>query len=206
MSYLKFQRWCKEKRAQLYTRLVRSDFGRIGKNTLICTPFFSNNASEVYLGENCKIQPGGWIDSIREYAGVKYNGRIEIGDRAYLGHRVALAACQKMVIGNDVVFADNVYISDLLHSFDDINLPIFKTNLVSSGPVVIEDQVWLGQRVCVLPNVRIGRHSVVGANSVVTKDIPPCCVAAGVPAKIIKTHNPETNLWERVSHSPEAIG
>lgn len=198
MSYLKFQRWCKRIRAKIYTRLVRSDFGAIGKGTQICTPFFSNNASEVYFGANCKIQPGGWIDSIREYAGEKYNGRIEIGDRAYLGHRVAIAACQKMVIGNDVVFADNVYITDLLHGFEDINLPIFKTPLVSAGPVVIEDQVWLGQRVCVLPNVRIGTHSVVGANSVVTKNIPSYCVAAGVPAKVIKKYNLATNLWERL--------
>jgi len=198
MSFLSFQRWYKIKKAQLYTRLVRADFGKIGENTLICTPFYSNNASGIYLGSNCKIQPGGWIDSIREYFGVKYDGRIEIGDGAYLGHRVAIAACQEMFIGKDVVFADNVYITDLLHGYEDINLPIFKTPLVSAGPVVIEDQVWLGQRVSVMPNIRIGRHSVIGANSVVTKDIPPYCVAAGVPAKVIKKYNPNTCKWERV--------
>ena len=198
MAYLKFQRWYKLKRAQIFTRILRADFGDIGKGTIIYPPFHSNNASGVYMGANCQMHPGGWIDTINEYSGVKHTGRIEIGDGSYFGYRVSIAACRKMIIGKNVVCADNVYISDFLHGFEDINLPILITPLVSAGPIVIEDQVWLGQRVCVLPNVRIGRHSVVGANSVVTKDIPAYLIAVGIPAKVIKTFNPATNRWERV--------
>jgi len=198
MSYLKFQRWYNLKRAQLFTRILRADFGDIGKGALIYPPFHSNNASEVYLGANCQIHPGGWIDTISEYSGVKHTGRIEIGDGTYFGHRVHIGACRNMVIGKDVVVADNVYISDLFHGFDDINLPVLLTPLVSPGPIVIEDQVWLGERVCVMPNVRIGKHSVIGANSVVTRDIPPYSVAVGIPARVIKKFNPVTSQWERV--------
>jgi lipopolysaccharide O-acetyltransferase len=68
------------------------------------------------------------------------------------------------------------------------------------GPVVIEDEVWLGERVCVMPNVTIGKHSVIGANSVVTKDIPPYCIAVGVPARIIKQYNHNKKQWE-IIHS-----
>ena len=70
-------------------------------------------------------------------------------------------------------------------------------SLVVPGPVVIEDEVWLGERVCVMPNVTIGKHSVVGANSVVTKSIPPYSVAVDSPAKVIKQYNHDTKQWER---------
>jgi acetyltransferase-like isoleucine patch superfamily enzyme len=198
MAYLKLQNWFKLKKAQAYTSLVLSDFGSIGKGTLIYPPFHSNNASEVYLGANCQVHAGGWIDTIREYYDARHEGRIDIGDGTYFGHRVHICACRHMIIGKDVLVADNVYISDLFHGFEDIDVPMLKTPLVSPGPVVIEDQVWLGERACVLPNVRIGKHSVVGANAVVTKDIPPYSVAAGVPAKVIKRYNPATGQWEKV--------
>ena len=64
--------------------------------------------------------------------------------------------------------------------------------------VVIEDGVWLGQRVCVLSGVTIGAHSIIGANSVVTKNIPPYCIAVGAPARVIKCWNFEAAEWERV--------
>ena len=59
--------------------------------------------------------------------------------------------------------------------------------MYTAGPVIIEDGVWIGDKVTILPNVRIGKNAVIGANSVVTKDIPENCVAGGIPAKIIKT-------------------
>jgi acetyltransferase-like isoleucine patch superfamily enzyme len=70
--------------------------------------------------------------------------------------------------------------------------------LKQPGPVIIEDEVWIGNGACILPNVTIGKHSIIGSNAVVTKDIPPYCVAAGVPAKIIKQYNPQTEKWEKV--------
>ena len=198
MSYLKVQNWFNFKKAQIYTRLLRADFARIGEGTIIYPPFHSNNAAQVHIGANCQIHPGGWIDTIQEYCNVKHNPRIDVGDGTYFGHRVHVCACSYMVIGKDVLIADNVYISDLFHGFEDINLPILNTPLVSPGPVVIEDQVWLGERVCIMPNVRIGRHSIIGANAVVTKDIPPYSVAAGIPAKVIKQFNFASGKWERI--------
>ncbi|MHB9071228.1 MAG: acyltransferase [Sedimentisphaerales bacterium] len=198
MAYLKFQNWFKLKKAQLYTTLIHSDFGDIGKGTLIYPSFHSNNVSEVYVGANCQIHAGGWIDIIPEYCNVKHDGRIDIGDGTYIGHRVHIIACRHMTIGKGVLIADNVYISDLFHGFENIDLPILTTPLVSPGPVVIEDQVWLGERVCIMPNVRIGKHSVIGANAVVTKDIPPYSVVVGIPAKVIKQFNHSTGRWEKV--------
>ncbi|OHB58918.1 MAG: hypothetical protein A2Y12_17715 [Planctomycetes bacterium GWF2_42_9] len=70
--------------------------------------------------------------------------------------------------------------------------------LVNPGTVQIEDEVWLGEGVCVMPNVTIGKHSVIGSNAVVTKNIPPYSVAVGIPAKVIRQYNHETKGWERV--------
>lgn len=75
-------------------------------------------------------------------------------------------------IGKHVLIADKVYISDNMHAFEDVTKPVAAQPLLYK-PVEIEDEVWLGENVCVLPGVKIGRHSVIGSNSVVTKDIPP---------------------------------
>jgi acetyltransferase-like isoleucine patch superfamily enzyme len=103
----------------------------------------------------------------------------------------------QMNIGKNVIIADKVYISDNLHSFEDINKPIIAQPL-KHMPVTIEDEVWLGENVCVLPGVTIGKHSVIGANSVVTKSIPPYSVAVGSPAKVIKKFNHDTQQWEKI--------
>jgi acetyltransferase-like isoleucine patch superfamily enzyme len=198
MGYLKIQNWYKNHKAAVYTAMLRSDFGRIGKGTVIYPPFHSNNAKEVYIGEKCIVIGWGWIDAFCEHLGRKYDARIDIGDRTYIGHRSHINACSHMKIGNDVVIADEVFISDLSHGYEDINKPVFGTPLVSPGPVVIEDEVWLGERVCVLPNVTIGKHSVIGCNAVVTRDIPAYSVAAGTPARVIRQYNQKTGKWEKV--------
>lgn len=85
--------------------------------------------------------------------------------------------------------ASFVYISDHSHgeiTRAELDLPPLGRLLYSKGPIIIGNNVWIGEKVCILPNVRIGDGAVIGANSVVTKDIPPHSVAAGSPAKVIK--------------------
>jgi acetyltransferase-like isoleucine patch superfamily enzyme len=101
-----------------------------------------------------------------------------------------------MKIGRHVLIADRVYISDNLHGYEDVTKPMLAQPLVHR-PVEIQDEVWLGENVCVLPGVTIGRHSVIGSNSVVTKDVPPHSVAAGVPARVLRTYDPRTAQWIR---------
>ena len=110
-----------------------------------------------------------------------------------------ISAVRKVVIGAHVVLARNVYISDHGHAFEDIRVPIALQGIAKVAEVEIGDSTWIGQNACVLPGVQIGRHCVVGSNSVVTHDLPDFCVAAGVPAKVIKRYNEETQVWEKVS-------
>lgn len=198
MGLLVLQKWWKFKRDKLYTFAIRSDFGSIGKGSRVCPPFHSGSTENVHIGSNSTINAGSWLECVPAYGGTKYNPRLDIGNGTYVGHRAHIIACSHMRIGDNVVIADNVYISDNLHGFEDVSMPILGQPLVNSGRVIIEDEVWLGERVCVLPNVTIGKHSVIGANSVVTKDIPPYCIAVGVPAKVIKRYDFNTKKWERV--------
>ena len=199
MGILKLQNFFKGKKAKLYTWLLRSDAGHIGKNSLVHPPFHSWNIKNVHIGDNVNIFAGGWIQTIPEYLQDKFDPELKIGDGTYIGHRCHIIVCDKMIIGKDVTIADNVYITDNLHGFEDISCGVMPQPLNVPGPVTIEDEVWVGERVCIMPNVTIGKHSVIGANSVVTKDIPPYSIAVGIPATVIKRYNKENSEWEKVS-------
>ena len=198
MGFLKLQNSFKHRKAKFYTWLLKSDAGGIGKNTIIQPPFHSNNISKLYLEDDIFIAAGGWIETIPAYGEQKFEPKLTIGSGTYIGHRCHIITCDKMHIGKEVTIADNVYITDNLHGFDDITRGVMPQPLTLPGPVTIEDQVWIGESVCIMPNLTVGKHSIIGANSVVTKDIPPYSIAVGSPAKIIKQYNHNSGKWEPV--------
>ncbi len=196
MDFLKMHNTLRGWVNRLYTRLVRGSFGAMGKNSHIMLPFKSGNAKDIFLGEGVTICGGAWIDCFRKYGEKDWHPRLEIGDGTYIGHRSHIMVIGEMKIGKNVLIADKVYISDNLHGFEDITRHIMPQPL-KHAPVTIEDEVWLGENVCVLPGVTIGKHSVIGSNSVVTKSIPPYSVAVGSPAKVIRQYNQKTEQWEK---------
>lgn len=122
------------------------------------------------------------------------DARLTIGDGTYIGRFCHIYATSKIEIGRKVLIADKVYLSDNLHGHSDIDLPVIDQPVQQTNPVLIGDGAWLGENVCVI-GASVGKNSVIGANSVVTKDIPDFCVAVGAPASIIKRYNFETNQW-----------
>lgn len=94
----------------------------------------------------------------------------------------------------------HVFISDHNHEYKDPAIPILKQGVrcLSSDSVYIGDGTWIGTNVVIVGNVKIGKHCVIGANSVVTKDIPDYCIVAGVPCKIIKRYDFDVNKWVRI--------
>jgi acetyltransferase-like isoleucine patch superfamily enzyme len=106
-----------------------------------------------------------------------------------IGEYCHITAINKITIGNGVLTGRWVTITDNSHGKTDKNsfsIPPAKRALYSAGAVIIEDNVWIGDKVTILPNVHIGKNAVIGANSVVTKDIPENSVVAGIPAKVVK--------------------
>jgi acetyltransferase-like isoleucine patch superfamily enzyme len=123
-------------------------------------------------------------------------GNVTIGNnsRIGMGNTIIGPVC----IGNDVIFAQNIVISGLNHGYQDIHIPI-KDQPVTTSEVVIEDEVWIGANVTVVAGTTIGKHSVIAAGSVVTKNIPSYSVAVGNPARVIKLYNNRSGEWEKQS-------
>lgn len=127
-----------------------------------------------------------------------------IGENFQMNDYVHITAREKVVIGDNVLLASKIYISDCSHGsysgdkFDSSPESIPHDRPLFSKPVVIEDNVWLGEFVSVLPGVTIGKGTIVGANSVVSKSLPPYVIAVGTPAKPIKKYNFETQRWEKI--------
>lgn len=195
MDFLKLHNKLRGWNNRLYTRMVRHSFGAMGKGCNIMLPFKCNNAKDIFLGDKVTICGGAWIDCFRSYAGIDFNPRLEIGEGTYIGHRSHIMAIGEISIGKDVMIADGVYISDNLHGFEDVATRV-QSQPLKHGQVTIEDEAWIGENVCVLPGVTIGKHSVIGSNSVVTKSIPSFSVAVGSPAKVIRQYNQASKQWE----------
>ena len=118
---------------------------------------------------------------------------VSIGDRCLIGRGSGIVGHFSIEIGNDVWTGHHVYITDQNHGYEDVTRPISQQSQ-PERPVVIGDGSWLGHGAVVLPGVTIGKHVVIGANSVVTKDIPDFSVAVGSPARVIRQYD-ETLGW-----------
>lgn len=117
-----------------------------------------------------------------------------IGNDSNIGEDSHITCCNEIRIGNSVRMGRKVFITDNAHGSSDYCLLNIRPNLrpmVSKGPVVIEDNVWIGEMVCIMPGVHIGRGAIIGANAVVTHDVPSYCVVGGNPARIIKDLRPK---------------
>lgn len=119
---------------------------------------------------------------------------IRIGDRCNIGRGSSINGRLSIEIGDDVTTGPNVYITDHNHRYDDLDIPIGR-QWVTEAPVRIGAGSWLATGVVVLPGADIGRHVTVAANSVVRGHLPDNCVAAGVPAKVVRRHHDDGRGW-----------
>lgn len=111
---------------------------------------------------------------------------IVLGKNVNIGCNVMISSVSGIFIGNSVLIAGNCYIGGGRYISDQLDIPMMEQGIYSKGPVVIEDDVWLGSGSIILDGVRIGKGCIVGAGAVVTKDLPNYAVATGVPAQILR--------------------
>jgi lipopolysaccharide O-acetyltransferase len=155
----------------------------------------------ISIGRNVFINDGVWLEAIENYGGQSFNPRISIGDQVSFSKNVHLGCINRIEIGNNVLFGSHIYVSDHNHGSyagehqSHPEEPPSKRILASGGPVIIEDNVWVGDNVTILGPARIGRGSVVAANSVVKGDILAFTIVAGAPAKKIKIFDEGLNVW-----------
>jgi acetyltransferase-like isoleucine patch superfamily enzyme len=131
------------------------------------------------VGEHVLLEPGVWLTAVAP-------GRITIGEGSILNLGVQIAALDRVEIGPHCMLANGCFVSDANHRYDDPDRPVPWQGFTSKGPTILGDNVWCGANVVITSGVTVGARSVIGANSVVTSDVPPMSIAAGAPARVLR--------------------
>lgn len=179
------------------TRIMR-EFKSFDRSSYVDRSCELIGKENITVGSECSIGPECEIIAFNSHLGQKLHSDLSVGNHVRITARCRITCAGTISIGNDVLIAPDVMISDHNHGMDPTYPGGYSPQPLLVGEVFINDGVWLGRGVCVLPNVTIGVHSIIGANSVVTHDIPEYCIAVGSPAKVIKKYNFENEQWEKV--------
>jgi len=173
----------------IYSGYVSKKFKKFSFGSIVEYPLYVTGGKNIEIGKDVHLGQRIRIETFEEYRGTHFKPRIKIGDAVGINHDCHIGAIESIEIGNNVLIASKVYISDHSHGstgLNDLELPPVCRPLVTKGKIIIEEDVWIGEGAAILPGVKIGKGAIIGANAVVTKDVAPYTVVGGVPARIIK--------------------
>lgn len=187
---------------RFFRLIYKKSFKNFGCKSAILFPLNIEGIHNISIGKNVYVAYKSWLAAVPHTGAEKCE--LIIDDGTSIGNFNHIYATKSIIIGKNVLTADKVYISDNLHGYEDVVLPIIKQSIKQINTVVIGEGTWLGENVCVI-GAQIGRNCVIGANSVVTKYIPDYCVAVGSPAKVIKRYSFDRKQWERTDNDGNFI-
>lgn len=178
--------WCR-----FYARIIRYRLSGAKGLCIYASPVLIRGAKNISVGDNVEIGRHARIDAITCYpkSGQQFNPDFRIGNNVVINADCHLGCINKLEIGEYTAIGARTIITDHTHGtaeLDELNLPPRHRKLYSKGPVVIGKYVLIGEGCAIMPGVTIGDHVVIGANSVVTKDIPSYSIVAGNPARVLK--------------------
>lgn len=203
-AVLSFQ--CKE----LIARETIPEFANKPNNLLFQLPRIISNPDKIYMGDNVKLGPGCMVKVSTRYPGSwmehpdgehinqTFDPKLIIGNNVTATSGLHLATTNRITIGDDVMFASNVFLADCSHGYDTADIPYKYQGLTNLAPITIKKGTWICQNVVILPGVTIGENVIIGANSVVRTNIPDKCIAVGSPARVIKKWNDKAKSWQEV--------
>jgi acetyltransferase-like isoleucine patch superfamily enzyme len=185
--------WSRLKTRIWYARIFRE----VGARTTIYRPMLLVNVQHASIGEAVLIRPGARIELVVTDAAAP--PKLTIGNQVNIEQNVHIVCGSSVEIRDGVAIAGNAAIVDVEHPYEDIDdkVRIGERIRTRGNRIVIKQGAFIGFGAIILPNVTIGRDAVIGANSVVTRDVPDYCVVAGIPARIMKRYNFESKSWER---------
>ena len=163
----------------------------MGAKVAIVKPVRVIGKYNIELGDRVMIREGAYLCANCEKTG---HPTLIISNGVNIGHYAHIVANHEVVINSNVLIADKVFISDCTHNYENIEMPIIYQDIKDIKAVHIGKGSWIGDNVSII-GADIGEHSVIGANSVVTKDIPPYSIAVGCPAKVIKYYDFNEKKW-----------
>lgn len=161
-------------------------FKRIGYNCILAKDVRITNGKNIYLGDNCSIQEHCVIETVFN---MPKPPKLKIGNGMSLGQYSHITCATSVEIGTNLLTGRFVLITDNAHgksTREILRIAPMQREIYSKGPIKIGDNVWIGDKVSIMPGVTIGDGAIIAANSVVTHDVPAYSLAAGIPAKIIK--------------------
>jgi acetyltransferase-like isoleucine patch superfamily enzyme len=203
-AVIRFIRFCARNRmlTPKYARLLgrylrRRLLSRAGWRWSTRGPVFFGRGLELQIARGARVDFGRFVwlgDGTKVRC---HEGLVEIGEKTVLGQECTISAYRHVRIGAECVIADRAMFIDFDHGVVEVERPI-RTQGIYMREVEVGSNVWIGYGACVLRGVRVGDNAIVGANSVVTKDVPANAVVAGIPAKVIRMREaPEHLRWER---------
>lgn len=197
----KLNHWCNV----FYTHWIKHYIKSVGKGSYIgigCQ-LQGGGSKNIIIGNNTTLVGHNILGCWIKYKSQRFTPHIIIGNNTSIGEYTQISSAKEVIIGNDVLIGRFCYISDNNHGTTDLDTLHHHPSdrdLYIKGPVRIGNDVWIGDRVCILSGVTIGDGAVIAANTVVTKDVFPYSVVGGVPAKVIKDNNLEPNVYKE-NHS-----
>lgn len=165
------------------------------------------NAAHIMMGNNVSLGPGCMINAIQRYPGKfltnlppgtevqSFEPSIEVGDRVSATGYLTISAVQSVVIEEDVIFASHVFLSDHAHGRRRVDIPYKYQPLDDIAAVRIGKGSWIGEHAVLLPGVHVGEYAIVGANSVVNRDVPARSIVAGAPARVVRVWSESESDW-----------
>jgi acetyltransferase-like isoleucine patch superfamily enzyme len=187
------------------------EFANKPRNLEIVSPRIIRNSKNIYIGDDVKIGPHSVIKTSTEYPGnwmitneypmekQHFDPVLKIGHRVSASSHLQINAIREIIIEDDVLIAANVFICDALHGYTNVDIPYKYQPMGNISPIIVGRGSWIGQNVVIMPGVTIGEMSIIGANSVVTKSVPPKSIAVGAPARVIKVWDEGINNWNKVN-------
>jgi acetyltransferase-like isoleucine patch superfamily enzyme len=169
--------------SRFYTLCIKFDFYSFGAKSFIFYPCTIYNPRSIMIGKKVVIREGVWLNVKRKNDDTP---ALMIGEGCYIGRNTQINAWESVVIEDHVLIADKVFISDADHIYENREVPIIKQGDKFKGKVILSSGCWIGTGAVILPNVKIGKNSVVASNAVVTKDVPDFTIVGGIPAKELK--------------------
>lgn len=167
----------------------------IGLNCFIDKTVYTLGWNNISIGNNCIIGEYSWLNLNYRSGSFKH---IKISNNCYLGKRTTISSGKEIIIKDFCLLGDDCKLLGSQHIYDDPMEHYASSGVTNTSVIILGTNVWLGTMVCIIGNVKIGHGSIIGANSVVTKNIPPFSIAVGNPAKIIKRFDFQNKYWANI--------
>ena len=186
---------CFIERCRMRKKFFNTNTGVVADNSLtLRLPQYIQCGQNVIIGTESKLLC--WDSNNNKV--FKKRPEIKIGNNFHATRRLTIQCANKVIIGNNALFASDVFLVDYNHGTNPNSANYLDNDLDISEGIFIDDGVWIGNNVIILGGVKIGEKTIIGAGSVVTHSIPAYCIAVGNPAKVIKRYNFNNQTWENI--------